>query len=401
MSTAVLPKISIAGWEMSAVADKSLKAATRFWFGVTVLGQLAFGFAVAAFYGLTAWRGDYHGWTITNGHMPGITPRTPAVAMHLLSAVIIMLAGAVQLVPGVRNRFPVFHRWNGRIYMLTAVLLSGAGIYMTWSRGSVGDIPQHLGSTLNLVLIWVFAALALRYALARDFSTHRRWALRMFIVVSGSWFIRIMLFLTLLVFKGPIGFDPTTFTGTYLTFLSFADYLLPLAILELYFLAQARPGALRRMAMAGVLFVLTLVMAAGLFAVTMAIWVPQVKAGFDSRISIAETLLKTIDSSGSDAAVKQYHELKAAAPPSYNFDEAELNHLGYQLLNKKKLKEAIRIFQLNVETYPKSSNVYDSLGEAYMDNGNKPLAIANYEKSLELNPENLNAVKMIQKIKAR
>jgi uncharacterized membrane protein len=399
MSTAVLPKISSTGWEMSSVAEKSLKAATRLWFGVTVVGQLTFGFAVVSFYGLTALRGDYHGWTITNGHMPGITPRTPAVAMHLISAVIVMLAGAVQLVPGVRKRFPAFHRWNGRIYMLTAVVLSGAGIYMTWSRGSVGDIPQHLGSTLNLILIWIFAALALRYALARDFATHRRWALRMFIVLSGSWFIRIMLFLTLAVFKGPVGFDPTTFTGSYLTFLSFADYLLPLGILEMYFLAQARPGALRRVAMAAALFVLTLLMAAGLFVLTMGIWVPQVKAGFDPRTSIAETLSKTIDSSSIDAAVKQYHDLKAASAPNYNFDETELNNLGYQLLNKKKFKQAIRVFQLNVEAYPKSSNVYDSLGEGYMDDGDKQLAIDNYEKSIQLNPKNQNGIAMLRKLR--
>src|SRR5215470_14204166 len=251
--------------QLDSVADTALKAAARFWFVVTVIGQLAFGFAVASFYGLTALRGDYHGWTITNGHMPGITNGTPAVAMHLIGAVIVMLAGVIQLVPQVRNRFPVFHRWNGRIYVVTAVALSGAGLFMTWSRGSVGDIPQHLGSTGNAILIWLCAALALRYAMARDFTTHRRWALRLFLVVSASWFIRIMLFLTFLVFKGPIGFDPATFTGPYLTFVAFAQYLLPLAVLELYFRAQDRPGALRRIAAAGMLFVVTLVMVAGLF----------------------------------------------------------------------------------------------------------------------------------------
>src|SRR5215469_5891958 len=148
MSTAVLTNRP-GRLELNAIADTALKVSTRFWFGVTVIGQLAFGFAVASFYGLTALRGDYHGWTITNGHMPGITRSTPAVAMHLISAVILMLAGAIQLVPQVRNRFPGFHRWNGRIYMLIAVALSGAGLYMTWSRGSVGDVPQHLGSTGN------------------------------------------------------------------------------------------------------------------------------------------------------------------------------------------------------------------------------------------------------------
>jgi uncharacterized membrane protein len=385
---------------MSSLADTALKAAARFWFGVTVVGQLVFAFTVASFYALTALRGDYHKWNFTNGYVPGLSMGNIAVVMHVASAVIIMLAGAVQLVPQVRNRFPVFHRWNGRIYMLTAVALSVAGLYMTWIRGSVGDLSVHLGSTLNAVLIWLCGAMALRYALARDFKTHRRWALRFFLVVSASWFFRIGFFLSFLVFKGPFGFDPTTFRGPFLTFMTFAQYLIPLAVLEIYLRAQDRPGALRRTATAGMLFVLTFVMGAGLFAVATAAWVPQVKTAYDPRKSIAETLSATIASSGIDAAAKQYHDLKAAEPSTYNFDEGELNSLGYQLIGTKKFKEAISILQLNVEAYPQSSNVYDSLGEAYMDDGVKPLAIANCQKSLELNPKNRGAVVMLQRLNA-
>jgi tetratricopeptide (TPR) repeat protein len=320
--------------------------------------------------------------------------------MHLASAAAIMLAGAAQLVPQIRSRFPVFHHWNGRIYIVAVVTLSAAGLYMTWFRGSVGDLPQHLGGTLNAILMWLFAAFALRYALARDFKTHRRWALRLFLAVSGSWFYRIGFFLAIVLNKGPFGFDPTTFTGPFPTFMSFANYLFPLAILEIYFLAQDRTGALRRMATAGLLVVLTLGMIAGLFAVTLAIWVPQVKAAFDPRKSIAETLSATITSSGLDAAVKQYHDLKAAAPATYNFEEGQLNGLGYRLIRANEFKEGIRILQLNVEAYPQSSNVYDSLGEAYMDDGSKPQAIANYQKSLQLNPKNSGAAKMLQKLNA-
>jgi tetratricopeptide (TPR) repeat protein len=154
------------------------------------------------------------------------------------------------------------------------------------------------------------------------------------------------------------------------------------------------------MATAGMLFAVTLVMCAGLFAVATAVWVPQVKAAYDPRKSISETLSATIASSGIDAATKQYHDLKAAQPTIYNFNEDELNALGYLLIRSKKLNEAIRIFQLNVEAYPQSANVYDSLGEAYMDDGNKPLAIANYQKSLQLNPKNRGAVVMLQKLNA-
>jgi tetratricopeptide (TPR) repeat protein len=243
--------------------------------------------------------------------------------------------------------------------------------------------------------------MALRYAMARDFRTHRRWALRLFLVVSASWFLRVGFFLSFLIARRPFGFDPTTLEGPFATFMVFGQYLVPLAILEVYFWAQNRPGALRRVATAALLFVAALGTAAGLFGVTMAIWLPQVKAGFDPRTSIAETLSATIASSGVDAAVKQYYDLKAAKPPTYNFDEDELNSLGYQLIRANKFKEAIRILELNVEAYPQSSNVYDSLGEAYMDDGNKPLATANYEESLHLNPKNTNGMKMLAKLKAQ
>ena len=105
--------------------------------------------------------------------------------------------------------------------------------------------------------------------------------------------------------------------------------------------------------------------------------------------------------SGIDQATKQYHVVKAAAPATYNFDEDELNALGYQLLQAHKLNQAIRIFQLNIEAYPQSGNTYDSLAEAYMDDGDKALAIANYHRSLQINPSNANAVKMLQKLNAQ
>jgi hypothetical protein len=384
--------------EVDSIAATALQYAVKFWFGVTVAGQLAFAFAIVSFYGMTALRGDYHAWRFTHGFVPGVTNGNPAVVIHLITAAILMGAGTIQLVPQVRSRSPVFHRWNGRVYMLSALALSAAGLYIIWFRGSVGDLPQHVASALNVILIWLFAALTLRSALARDFRIHRRWALRMFMVVSGSFFIRIMLFLTFLIFKGPVGFDPATFAGPYLTFLGFAQYLLPLAVLELYFYTQDRRDAAVRIAMAFGLTGISLAMAAGLFAVTMAVWVPNVKAAFDPRRSVVEPLSATITSSGVDAALAQYRELKATQPNTYNFDEDQLNSLGYRLIGERKFNDAIRIFQLNVDVFPQSANVYDSLAEAYMDAGNKPQAIAGYKKSLELNPKNANGVAMLKKL---
>ncbi|HEX3107834.1 MAG TPA: DUF2306 domain-containing protein, partial [Thermoanaerobaculia bacterium] len=345
-------------------ATATLNVAARSWFVVTFLGQLIFAVAVAAFYGMTAARGDLHRWTISGGWKAGDLAGNLSIATHLAAAFIVMASGCLQFIPRLRSRHPRFHRWNGRLYMTAGLAVSAAGVYMAWFRGQVGigDVSQHLGLTLNAVLIWLFAAIALRYAIRRDIAAHRRWALRFFVVLSASFFIRLMLFLVFAIAGRPVGLDPTTFTGWLPTTLTYAQYLLPLGVLELYLHAQRNPGTVGKFVAAGVVFAMTLATVAGLFIVTAANWLSDVRKGFDFRTPVAVTLSSTIESRGIDAAVRQYRALRATPPANYNFDEAELNSLGYRLLHGKRVPEAIRIFRLNAEAYPKSSNVYDSLG---------------------------------------
>ena len=77
-----------------------------------------------------------------------------------------------------------------------------------------------------------------------------------------------------------------------------------------------------------------------------------------------------------------------------------MNQLGYTLLYSGHEKEALTVFQRNVQEFPQSANVYDSLGEAYAKVGQKELAIANYEKSLGLDPKNQNAVEQLKRLRA-
>ncbi len=111
-------------------------------------------------------------------------------------------------------------------------------------------------------------------------------------------------------------------------------------------------------------------------------------------------LLKIIEKKGVKEAVKQYYVFKEdfIRVPRVKVDEVELNNLGYILLGTGKTREAIEIFKLNAVEHPGSANAYDSLGEAYKKNGDKELAVKNYKKSLELNPQNKNAERVLKQL---
>lgn len=263
---------------LQLTAERALKLSARFWFMTAVIGQWIFACYVAAFYGAAAARGDFKAWNqvLPHGFIAGDTAGNLVMGTHLLLAFVIIIGGPLQLVPNLRARMPAFHRWNGRLYIFTAFILSIGGIYMVWTRGAVGDLSQHVSVTLNGILIMLFAALALRHAMARNIVTHRRWVLRLFLAVSGVWFFRVGLMFWLLLHQRPAGFDPETFTGPFLTFLGFAQFVLPLAILQLYFHVQDHKGSVSQFAMAGSLLVLTLAMAVGIFGATMGMWLPRI-----------------------------------------------------------------------------------------------------------------------------
>ncbi|PWF47582.1 DUF2306 domain-containing protein [Massilia glaciei] len=259
-------------------AGTALKAAAAFWLAVTAIGQLIFVVYIVALYGRSTVQGNFAAWNkvMPHGYVPGDSIGNAALAGHMLLAAIIMLGGLLQLVPQLRTRAPAFHRWNGRVYLLSAVAASLTGLYMVWFRGAAGDLMQHLGISFNALLVVVCGAMALRHALARKFALHRRWALRLFLVVSGVWFFRVGLMFWIVVNGGPAGFDPETFRGPFLSFLSFAQTLLPLAVLELYLRAQDRAGAGGKIAMAAGLLALTLAMGVGIGVATMGLWLPHI-----------------------------------------------------------------------------------------------------------------------------
>lgn len=102
---------------------------------------------------------------------------------------------------------------------------------------------------------------------------------------------------------------------------------------------------------------------------------------------------------GAKAALERFTALKKSPPAGSKIEEATLNRLGYTLVFSGQTQDAIGVFERNVHEYPKSSNAYDSLGEAYMKADKKDRAIRNYEMSLQLDSKNQNAADMLKKLK--
>ncbi|MCP4661805.1 MAG: tetratricopeptide repeat protein, partial [bacterium] len=87
-------------------------------------------------------------------------------------------------------------------------------------------------------------------------------------------------------------------------------------------------------------------------------------------------------------------------PGRFYVNEDAINRLGYELLGSGRVAESIAVFKLNVEAFPDSFNVYDSLGEAYMADGDRELAIKNYQRSIELNPENTSGIRSLERLRS-
>jgi CubicO group peptidase (beta-lactamase class C family) len=121
-------------------------------------------------------------------------------------------------------------------------------------------------------------------------------------------------------------------------------------------------------------------------------------AKYDQYDSAAMRFASAVRDKGAAAAIEEFHP----ALVDGSISEESINSLGYRVFyGMKKPAQALRIFQLNVELHPNSWNAYDSLGEMYAKNGQKDLAIENYQKSLDLNPKNDGAVKMLADLRKK
>lgn len=257
----------------------ALTGAAALWFIAAVIGQAAFAIYIAVFFGGTGAAGNLEAWNrrLMNGIIDGDPVGNASVVAHLLLAFFITVGGPLQLLPRIRARAPAFHRWNGRIYIATAIIISLGGLYMVWARGVFGGFVNQVAISLNALLIILFALIAVRYAIVRDITTHRRWALRLFIAVSGVWFYRVGIMAWILGNGAPVGITGNL-DGPFDRFIAFGNFLLPLAVLELYLRVRDQAGPAAKVTTALLIVVLTGIMSLGIFGAVMGMWLPRIQS---------------------------------------------------------------------------------------------------------------------------
>lgn len=267
------------GAKARTFADALLTGSAGLWFLAALIGQWIFVAYILGFFGPPTLSGNFEQWDrnkmLEHGYVAGDTAGNLAFAGHVMMAALITFAGTLQLIPQIRSRAIAFHRWNGRMFILTAFLISFAGLFLIYTRESA-HVADHLPLTLNALLIMFFASQTLGHAMARDIASHRRWALRTFLVVNGVWFMRIGMVGWMAIKTGLLG-APPKLDANFFAFWQFGSYLVPLAALELYFLAQDRGSAWGKVAVASLLIALTGATSVGILGMTAYFWWPLMR----------------------------------------------------------------------------------------------------------------------------
>ncbi len=128
---------------------------------------------------------------------------------------------------------------------------------------------------------------------------------------------------------------------------------------------------------------------------------PALTAALDYRPErpLVDRLAEALSRGSIPEALRRYREYMAEPRHAYADEEAELNDLGYRLLEERRYDQAIAIFELNASEHPESANTYDSLGEAYQKAGQPDRAARSYRKVLQLDPSNSNARSMLEQLR--
>lgn len=255
----------------------ALNRAAALWYLMAALGQMAFLLFILLFYYPSVLSGNFAAWDTKpniDGFIAGDSGGNIMFALHVLAAAVLTAGGLLQLLPALRQKYPKAHRWNGRLFMVTALTLALGGLWLVWGRGTYLNLVGAFGISFNALLIISFAFMAWRTARNNKFAEHRRWALRLFVVANAVWFMRLG-YMIWGIGSGGAGIGDAM-DGPFDYFLAFGNSLVPLAVMETYLRVQAGSSDRARALMAAGLISCALLTIGGSGAAWMVMWGPYV-----------------------------------------------------------------------------------------------------------------------------
>lgn len=258
----------------------AMRYAVALWWSVATIGHFLFAAYILTTYGKATLHGNMASWNRVwpTGYLPAQPLGNVMVVTHVLLASIVAICGPLQMVPSLRRCLPRFHRWNGRLYLATVIMVGAAGLAMLAVDRSFVGASQNGGVAINGVLLLACALAAWHFARKRDYAAHRRWALRTFVLSAGVWFFRIGLAAWIALNEGIAGFDPQTMQGTVLLVLAVAQWAVPLAVLEAYLWADRARTAAARCAVTLLVVISAMVTGYGIYRAAIGMWLPAMLA---------------------------------------------------------------------------------------------------------------------------
>lgn len=203
---------------------------------VTVVwaSALLFGLYILAFYFIALLQGNTVQW---NEVLPGLYDQqthaaTIGIGVHFAAGGIILILGCIQLIDRVRLKYPMVHRWLGRVYVFASLGAAIGGLVFIFVKGTIGGLVMDLGFTGYGVLTFLAAIATIRFARSGDVERHRAWAIRLFALAIGSWLYR-MDYGFWFLFTDGLGHSQF-FQGPFDYFMDFFFYLPNLMVAEVF-----------------------------------------------------------------------------------------------------------------------------------------------------------------------
>jgi uncharacterized membrane protein len=103
--------------------------------------------------------------------------RRALTLVHIVPGMLFMVLGPLQLVRGLRARYPQVHRWCGRVFLTASAVVGVSGLTLAYGK-TIGGVDEKAAVTLFGSFFLIALSKALWHALRREFAQHREWMIR-------------------------------------------------------------------------------------------------------------------------------------------------------------------------------------------------------------------------------